>query len=149
MSRSIVSGFVFGLTVATIGFFADGASAAAVDLGSHSASEIQGACKKAGGKFWISPGGNDFGCEKKNCDGQGGSCTVLCTGGGNTCEGNTPARVAPPSGKGTLDRSPAVPLMSVRENVPFAVTPLMPVIRYAEPLSVDTPVRTVGELRSN
>jgi hypothetical protein len=25
----------------------------------------------------------------------------------------------------------------------------MPVIRYAEPLNVDTPVRTVGELRSN
>jgi hypothetical protein len=48
-----------------------------------------------------------------------------------------------------LDRSPAVPLMSVREKVPFAVTPLMPVIRYAQPLAVETPVRTVGELRSN
>jgi hypothetical protein len=53
------------------------------------------------------------------------------------------------SGKVALDRSPAVPLMSVREKIPFAVTPLMPVIRYAEPLNVDTPVRTVGELRSN
>jgi hypothetical protein len=53
------------------------------------------------------------------------------------------------SGKVTLDRSPAVPLMSVREKIPFAVTPLMPVIRYAQPLDVDTPVRTVGELRSN
>ncbi len=53
------------------------------------------------------------------------------------------------SGKVALDRSPAVPLMSVREKVPFAVTPLMPVIRYAEPLNVDAPVRTVGELRSN
>jgi hypothetical protein len=52
------------------------------------------------------------------------------------------------SGKVTLDRSPAVPLMSVRENVPFAVTPLMPVIRYAAPADVDTSVRTVGELRS-
>ena len=29
------------------------------------------------------------------------------------------------------------------------MTPLMPVIRYAEPLKVDTPVRTVGEWRSN
>jgi len=37
------------------------------------------------------------------------------------------------SGKVTLDRSPAVPLVSVREKVPFAVTPLMPVIRYAAP----------------
>jgi hypothetical protein len=53
------------------------------------------------------------------------------------------------SGKVALDRSPAVPLMSVREKVPFAVTPLMPVIRYAQPLAVETPVRTVGELRSN
>jgi hypothetical protein len=53
------------------------------------------------------------------------------------------------SGKVALDRSPTVPLMSVREKVPFAVTPLMPVIRYAEPLAVVAPVRTVGELRSN
>jgi hypothetical protein len=53
------------------------------------------------------------------------------------------------SGKVALDRSPAVPLMSVREKVPFAVTPLMPVIRYAVPLDGGTPVRTVGELRSN
>jgi hypothetical protein len=53
------------------------------------------------------------------------------------------------SGRVTLDRSPAVPLMSVREKVPFAVTPLMPVIRYAEPPAVGTPVRTVGELRSH
>jgi hypothetical protein len=53
------------------------------------------------------------------------------------------------SGRVALDRSPAVPLMSVREKIPFAVTPLMPVIRYAEPLAVIAPVRTVGELRSN
>jgi hypothetical protein len=57
--------------------------------------------------------------------------------------------VDPWSGRVTLDRTPAVPLMSVREKIPFAVTPLMPVIRYARPLAVDTPVRTVGELRSN
>jgi hypothetical protein len=48
-----------------------------------------------------------------------------------------------------LDRSPAVPLLSVREKMPFAVTPLMPVIRYAAPQEVGTPVNTVGELRSN
>ena len=52
------------------------------------------------------------------------------------------------TGRVALDRSPAVPLVSVREKVPFAVTPLMPVIRYAEPVDVGTPVRTVGELRS-
>lgn len=53
------------------------------------------------------------------------------------------------SGRVALDRSPTVPLMSVREKIPFAVTPLMPVIRYAEPLDVGTPVRTLGEVRSN
>jgi peptidase M48-like protein len=58
--------------------------------------------------------------------------------------------VDPWSGKLTLDRSPAVPLTSVREKVPFAVTPLMPVIKYAEPLDTGAPpVRTVGEVRSN
>jgi len=57
--------------------------------------------------------------------------------------------VDPWSGKLALDRTPAVPLMSVREKVPFAVTPLMPVIRYATPLDVVVPVRTVGEVRSN
>jgi hypothetical protein len=51
------------------------------------------------------------------------------------------------SGKVALDRAPAVPLMSVREKIPFAVTPLMPVIRYAEPLNAGSPVRTIGELR--
>jgi hypothetical protein len=39
--------------------------------------------------------------------------------------------------------------MSVREKIPFAVTPLMPVIRYAEPLDVGTPVRPVGVVESN
>jgi hypothetical protein len=59
--------------------------------------------------------------------------------------------VDPWSGKVALDRSPAVPLVSVREKIPFAVTPLMPVIRYAEPepQNVSAPVNTVGELRSN
>jgi hypothetical protein len=51
------------------------------------------------------------------------------------------------SGRVVLDRSPAVPLMSVREKSPFAVTPLMPVIRYAEPLDGGASVQTVGELR--
>jgi len=57
--------------------------------------------------------------------------------------------VDPWSGRLALDRSPVVPLTSVREKVPFAVTPLMPVIRYAEPLDTGTPVRTIGEARSN
>jgi hypothetical protein len=56
----------------------------------------------------------------------------------------------PWSGRLALDRSPAVPLTSIREKVPFAVTPLMPVIKYAQPLdAVTPPVRTVGEARAN
>ncbi|HVZ23377.1 MAG TPA: M48 family metalloprotease [Vicinamibacterales bacterium] len=55
--------------------------------------------------------------------------------------------VDPWSGKLTLDRTPAVPLTSVREKAPFAVTPLMPVIRYAGAPDVAAAVRTVGEAR--
>jgi len=55
--------------------------------------------------------------------------------------------VDPWSGRLTLDKSPAVPLVSVREKVPLAVTPLMPVIRYADPPGATPPVRTVGEVR--
>jgi hypothetical protein len=50
------------------------------------------------------------------------------------------------SGRVTLDRSPAVPLLSVREKIPFAITPLMPVIRYAETAALATPVSTVGAI---
>jgi hypothetical protein len=53
------------------------------------------------------------------------------------------------SGRVTLDRSPAVPLLSVREKMPFTVTPLMPVIRYAEPPDVGTTVRTVVDAGSD
>ena len=53
------------------------------------------------------------------------------------------------SGKVELDRSPAVPLLSVREKMPLAVTPLMPVIRYAEPLEVGTSVRAAGVVGAN
>ena len=41
----------------------------------------------------------------------------------------------PWSGRLALDRSPAVPLASIREKVPLAVTPLMPRLKYAEPAS--------------
>jgi hypothetical protein len=53
------------------------------------------------------------------------------------------------SGRVTLDRSPAVPLVSAREKMPFAVTPLMPVIRYAEPLDAGAAVFTAGDVGAN
>jgi hypothetical protein len=40
--------------------------------------------------------------------------------------------VDPWSGRVELDRSPSVPLTSIREKVPLSVTPLMPFIKYAE-----------------
>jgi len=40
--------------------------------------------------------------------------------------------VDPWSGRADFVRSVAVPLVSAREKVPFAVTPLMPYIRYAD-----------------
>lgn len=43
--------------------------------------------------------------------------------------------VDPWSGRLTLDRSPAVKIVSIREKVPLAVTPLMPYIKYAEQTS--------------
>jgi hypothetical protein len=43
--------------------------------------------------------------------------------------------VNPWNGRLLLDRSPAVPLASIREKVPLAVTPLMPYIKYAAPQS--------------
>jgi len=49
--------------------------------------------------------------------------------------------VDPWNGQLALDRSPAVPLASIREKVPLAVTPLMPVIRYAEPTLAQTVAR--------
>jgi hypothetical protein len=57
--------------------------------------------------------------------------------------------VDPWSDKLSLDRSPAVPLASVREKIPFAVTALMPVIKYAEPTEVPATTKTVGQARSN
>jgi len=43
--------------------------------------------------------------------------------------------VNPWNGRLLLDRTPAVPLASIREKVPLAVTPLMPYIKYAAPQS--------------
>jgi hypothetical protein len=42
--------------------------------------------------------------------------------------------IDPWTGRADLVRNAAVPLVSAREKVPFAVTPLMPYIRYAEPV---------------
>jgi hypothetical protein len=58
--------------------------------GSHSSSEIKGACGAAGGDYWEV--GSSYGCvnECPNSSGGLGVCGVSCTNG--KCEGTTPDR---------------------------------------------------------
>lgn len=58
--------------------------------GSHSSSEIKGACGAAGGDYWEV--GGSYGCvnECPNSSGGLGVCGVSCTNG--KCEGTTPER---------------------------------------------------------
>jgi hypothetical protein len=58
--------------------------------GSHSSSEIKGACGAAGGDYWEV--GGSYGCvnECPNSNGGLGVCGVSCTNG--KCEGTTPDR---------------------------------------------------------
>ena len=46
--------------------------------------QLESACGKNGGSYW----GNlvTYGCTKKNCDGKGGTCQVICKHGGS-CKG--------------------------------------------------------------
>lgn len=51
-----------------------------------SASQLKSACDKAGGTFETVV--DQFSCQKENCDGKGGICSVVCDGKG--CSGSTP-----------------------------------------------------------
>ena len=69
--------------------------ALAAPISPVAADELASSCAKAGGEFFhISRAGrNSWSCEKKNCDGKGGTCSVDCDESGDitTCEGTTPA----------------------------------------------------------
>jgi hypothetical protein len=56
-----------------------------------SASQLKSTCDKAGGTFGPTDGGGYY-CDKHNCDGKGGTCTVTC--GQSTCYGYTPRALA-------------------------------------------------------
>lgn len=58
--------------------------------------ELRLACSKAGGQFDVSPDGGGYACTTKDCDGQGGNCTVACDNN-NNCVGSTPARIVSPT----------------------------------------------------
>ncbi len=57
--------------------------------------DLRIACSNAGGNFSVHPDGGGYGCEKKNCDGKGGTCTVACDNN-NNCHGSTPSRIVKP-----------------------------------------------------
>jgi hypothetical protein len=56
-----------------------------------SASQLKSTCDKVGGTFGPTDGGGYY-CDKHNCDGKGGSCTVTC--GETACYGITPRAFA-------------------------------------------------------
>lgn len=51
-----------------------------------SATQLKSSCDKAGGTFDAFE--DQFRCDKKNCDGKGGNCSVVCDG--KSCYGITP-----------------------------------------------------------
>ena len=59
-------------------------------------------------------------------------------------EEGTPAKLRGCLTKGSQAQQYVIADEESGEKIPFAVTPLMPVIRYAQPLAVGTPVSTVG-----
>ncbi len=58
--------------------------------------DLRMACSSAGGTFSVHADGGGYGCEKKNCDGKGGTCTVACDNN-NNCNGSTPTRLVNPT----------------------------------------------------
>jgi hypothetical protein len=90
----------FVLSVAVLAFAYIGiAHADKVSIGgSHSSSEIKGACGAAGGDYWEV--GGSYGCvnECPNSSGGLGVCGVSCTSG--KCEGTTPDRTISGSPRG-------------------------------------------------
>ena len=58
--------------------------------------DLRLACSRAGGQFDISPDGGGYACTTKNCDGEGGNCTVACDTN-NNCTSSTPARIVSPT----------------------------------------------------
>ena len=62
-----------------------------VDLGHMTASVLKERCEAEGGKFYITPDGDQWWCDK-NCGGK--TCIIFCTESG--CEGWTPDKEVKP-----------------------------------------------------
>lgn len=58
--------------------------------------DLRSACSSAGGTFSVHSDGGGYGCETKNCDGKGGTCTIACDNN-NNCHGSTPAITVKPT----------------------------------------------------
>src|SRR5262245_37049035 len=90
-----------GMVVAAVVLLALAGDASAMNftqLGKISESSLLDACNKAGGQFTNSGStynNQSYGCNKANCDGNGGDCGVSCDAKANECYGYNPARTAP------------------------------------------------------
>ena len=63
--------------------------------GAYGQADIERACRSAGGTA-TGIAGVSYGCEKKNCDGKGGTCSVECTDP-LSCWATTPSRIVGPT----------------------------------------------------
>jgi len=93
--------------------------------GTHSASEIKGACDKAGGTFTQDSGG--YGCTT-NCTASYG-CTVGCTNKGK-CTGDVPLRGRPSGTLGGILHPPVAGIKSSGDNPPSKA--------HRRPVNIDT-----------
>ena len=100
--RPIFPSRIASLSLAVFAFIAlhvDTASAVKItDIKKVSASSLASTCDQVGGTFTASSGG--YSCEKKNCDGKGGTCEVHCTETASSCVGVTPLKQRPILAKG-------------------------------------------------
>jgi hypothetical protein len=67
------------------------AAAKGIDLAYVGPTQLYAACQKAGGDFSTAPG--TYGCNKSNCDGKGGTCSVACGTVDHKCVGSTPGHL--------------------------------------------------------
>ncbi len=111
--------FILIVAVVSVGFLANSAMAEIVEIkGKVTPVALGRACSGAGGSFNSNPTG--YSCEKKDCNGKGGTCGVYCSSNGN-CTGTTPSRIKPGTTltskasdlvrtlNGSLDFPPAAP----------------------------------------
>jgi hypothetical protein len=79
------------IAIAALGVFAESASSEPSRyIGKHSPEAVMKACADAGGEPLLSRGVG-YGCQKKDCDGKGGNCSVECYNSTGECYGSCPS----------------------------------------------------------